>query len=321
MSRNNTINILICFDDLDWNYARHCAVTMLSILETNKMNKIKFYIISTCLSEDNIKELNRIVNEYNQEIEFIIRDNVIPENIKSILINSGNLTRWTRYRLFFNLYIKNIDRILYLDCDAIITKDLSKIYNMDMKWKTIVGYYEVPALRYRKKNLDTDHYINVWVLLIDVKKYNQHPITTEEIKSINKKYGKKLNFDDEDYLNVLFRDEILIYEQWMNYLLTRPFFNKWLSRATILHCVFKPYFKYTICPQKAVKLYYEYLDKTKWKWFPKIRDKSLLKYIWSLLYFFVIFWIEKVWWGKWIARFDDLKITEKLRKLFRIKSC
>ena len=65
--------------------------------------------------------LKRVIN---QEIEFIIHDNIIPEEIKNAVINCRNLTRGTRYRLFFPNFIKNVDRLLYMDCDVLVTKDI-----------------------------------------------------------------------------------------------------------------------------------------------------------------------------------------------------
>ena len=154
------MNILLCIDDFKWTYTRHCAVTILSLLETNKNHKIKIFIMSSCLPQENIDELKRIVALYNQEIEFIIHDNIIPENIKNTVINRRNLTRWTRYRLFFPLYIKNIDRLLYMDCDILVTKDINDIYNMDMKWKAIAWYYDTIFAYFKNKEFWLKHYID-----------------------------------------------------------------------------------------------------------------------------------------------------------------
>jgi hypothetical protein len=48
--------------------------------------------MSSCLPEENVKELERIVKSYNQKIEFIINDNIIPEEIKNKVINRRILT-------------------------------------------------------------------------------------------------------------------------------------------------------------------------------------------------------------------------------------
>ena len=183
------MNILLCIDDFKWDYTRHCAVTILSVLETNKKHKIKFYIMSSCLPEENIEELKRIVKLYNQEIEFIIKDDIIPKEVKETVINRRNLTRWTWYRLFFPLHIKNIDRLLYIDCDVLVTKDIDHIYNMDMKWKAIAGYYDIYLTRYvSEQNFETKNYINAWVILIDTEKFMEHKIDKANIEKINAKH-------------------------------------------------------------------------------------------------------------------------------------
>lgn len=49
--------------------------------------------MTSFMSQENIDEFKRIVNQFNQEIEFIISENIIPEELKSIIINRKNLTR------------------------------------------------------------------------------------------------------------------------------------------------------------------------------------------------------------------------------------
>ena len=257
------MNILLCIDDFKWDYTRHCAVTILSILETNKNHKIKFYIMSSCLSDNNVKELKRIVKMYNQEIEFIIKDSLIPVEIKESVINRRNLTRWTRYRLFFSLYIKNIDRLLYVDCDVLVTKDIKDIYNMDMKWKAIAGYYDTDLTRYFSEiYFKTNNYINAGVILIDVHKFNNHKIDKRTIMEINEKYWKHIDNSDQDYLNIIFKNDIYIYGREMNYLVERPFWNKWIDEAVIYHCLAKTYVQHSLSTKKLCTLYYYYLDKT-----------------------------------------------------------
>ena len=49
--------------------------------------------MTSYLPEENIIELKRIVKLYNQEIEFIINDNIVPEELKKIIINKRKLSR------------------------------------------------------------------------------------------------------------------------------------------------------------------------------------------------------------------------------------
>lgn len=302
------MNILLCIDDFRWDYTRHCAVTIISLLETNKKNKIKIFIMSSYIPDENVKELKRIVSEYHQEIEFIIHNNIIPEEIQSTVINRRNLTRGTWYRLFFPLYIKNVDRILYLDCDVLVNKDISTIYNMNMHWKAIVWYYDIPTTRFvSEKKFWLNQYINAWVLLIDVYKFSKYKFTDKLIIDINKKYWNYIDNSDQDYLNIIFKDDIYIHKKSMNYQIISKYFNIWLNDSEIIHCLEKPYVQYSNIPKHLVNLYNKYLNKTKRKNFPeKKSDINYIKRIFirirNFLFQFARFivWDKLLWkiWGK-----------------------
>lgn len=290
------INILLCIDDFKWDYTRHCAVTILSLLETNKNQKIKIFIMSSCLPEENMEELKRIIALYNQEIEFIIQDNIIPGDIKNSVINRRNLTWGTRYRLFFPNFIKGIDRLLYIDCDVLVTKDISKIYNMDMKWKAIAWWHDVPIREYLKKRYFwINNYINAWVLLFDAKEYAVNKINASTVNKLNDLYWKYINDSDQDYLNLIFRDDIIIYDETMNYIIENKFFNKWLKNASILHCLQKPYKKWDDVPKSIRNTYFSYLKKTKWDsyWLEWDRESATKK-----LYLFITFFVKRFMWKK-----------------------
>ena len=301
MDKRGIINILFSFDDLDWNYTRHAAVAILSLLETNKKNKIKIYIMTSYLSTENICELKRIVSLYNQDIEFIIDNHILPEDLtKCIITNWRKLTRWSRYYLFFPKYIKWIERILYVDCDVLFQKDISDIYFMNMKWKTIVWYYDVMyPISYKSKKFWIKNYINSWVLLIDAKKYDISKVNANKMQEINEKYWEYFTGADEEKMNLIFKDEILIWNKLMNYQITSKYFSAWIDDAIIVHCIEKPNVQYASIPKKFVKIYYNYLNLTKRKKFPeKKADYWYLKYTYNCLSNFFIHLLPIVLWKR-----------------------
>lgn len=302
------MNILLCFDDMDWNYTRHAAVTILSLLETNKKNKIKIWIISSCISQENIEELKRIVELYSQEIEFIIDKNIVPEDLKKVIINKNNLTRGAWYRYFFKNYIKDIDRILYIDCDVLIMKDIYQIYNMNMHWKSIAWWYVCFPPRCLDKIYGIDYYFNSWVMLFDVKKYDSNKITVKKIKEINNKYSKYFTWSDEEKINIIFKDDIYIAKKWMNYQIINKWFNKWINDAEIIHCLEKPYKQYSCISQKYVNIYYNYLNQTKRKGYPETKVK---RSFWENAYItadkFIFNLLVRVLWDKYMEKLIRFK--------------
>lgn len=307
-----TINILLCLDDINWDYTRHCAVTILSLLETNKNNKIKIWILSSILPQENIDELKRIVSSYNQEIEFIIRDDFVPEELKKIMINKHSSSLAVRYRRFSPLFIKWVDRILSLDCDVLVMKDIWGIYNMDMHWKSIAAYYDIWPFRCKNKIFWIKNYINAWVLLFDLKKYDVWKINVDKMLEINNKYSHFFHWNDQDKCNIIFKDDFIIWNKWMNYQITSKFFNPWLDDAEIIHCLNKPYIQYSNIPKKLVKLYYHYLDMTKRKWYPeKKADYWYIKHIYILIRNFCFHWLIYLLWDKLSER-----LFNKIWKIF-----
>ena len=312
MNSLKKINILICFDDIKWDYTRHAAVTILSVLETNKKHKIKFYILSSSLSKENINELKRIVDLYDQELEFIIRDDIVSEELKKVIINKREWIRWPRYRRFFPLFIKDVDRILYFDCDVLVVWDIFNIYNMDMHGKAIAGCLDSWPFHCQDKYFHLKNYINSWVLLFDAKKYDVSKINVSEMEKINKKYSKYFHWRDQDKANIIFKDDIYVYDNSMNYQILGKYFNKDIWKAKIIHCFQKPYLIWANVPKEIVRLYYNYLNITKRQWFNKENlvpwlIKNALAMSYQHVYFFIYNFLLRLFWKKFMKKLSYIK--------------
>lgn len=297
MDNNKIMNILLSFDDNDWIYTRHAAVTILSLLETNKKNKIKIYIMSSSLPQENIDELKRIVKLYNQEIEFIICADIVPEELKKVIINKREDMRWPRYRYFFPNHIKWIDRILYMDCDVLVMKDISELYNMDMYWKSIAACNDTRPYYSEKhrKEFWLKQYINSGVLLFDVKKYELTKISIKKMKEINERYSQYFRGRDQDKINIIFENDFFVTDkEWFNYQISNKRFNFWIKNAEIVHCTQKAYVEYGCIPTRYKKLYNKYLNMSKRKWYPEKKyNYGYLHHLYDFSYFFFfsLFWI------------------------------
>ncbi|MEI6711913.1 MAG: hypothetical protein WCK88_07230 [bacterium] len=79
---------------------------------------------------------------------------------------------------------------------------------------------------------------------------------------MNKKYGKKIQNDDQDYLNLIFHDALQVRpENEMNCIINRKYFIDYRD-ATILHLTNKPHLYAMPLPKELRNLYYYYLNKT-----------------------------------------------------------
>lgn len=295
------LNILYCLDDFDWNYSRHLAVSLLSLLETNNGNLLHIYILSSFLSDENKKEIERIVLKYNQSVSFFISQKIIPNNIKKIIINARKeLTLATFYRLFFKYNIPDVHgRILYIDCDTLINVDLANIYNIEMEWNIVVWGEDVGWMRYwKKKTLWINNYINAGVLLIDIDKFNAIDFK-KEINAANMKYYTNIQSDDQDYLNIILQWKIKIHDYRINCIINRQFFLNFKD-VYIIHLTNKPFIKFSRVPQSLKQKYNTYLQQTKWKNFTLLEKVTIQKvaiYIYDNIRDILIYiWWKFLWW-------------------------
>ena len=157
---SDQIPIFLSADD---NYARYCAVTILSILKNTKTpEKVKFYVLSPDISSSSINYLQKLCIFFNSHINFItinldlFKDFPIP-------FDHFNLNVYSR---FYGINLcKKSEKTIYLDCDTIISGDIINLFSLNLN-NHIIGAIPHVQLPYqsifsRKFELDaTDIYFN-----------------------------------------------------------------------------------------------------------------------------------------------------------------
>jgi UDP-glucose:(glucosyl)LPS alpha-1,3-glucosyltransferase/UDP-glucose:(galactosyl)LPS alpha-1,2-glucosyltransferase len=287
------MQILYCVDEANNQYSRHLGVSLFSLFETHKHHTLQVYIISSSLAEENQAELERIAALYGQHLHFFIGklEDIIPKSLQDLLIwdRKGARPFTIFYRMFFATVFPEVrGRILYLDCDTLITNDLSSLYGVDFEGNALAGALDVSWMRYQKKQtLGVGTYINSGVLLINI------PVFTathreEALMRVNEQYGGVLTHYDQDYLNLVFKGHIKIMPYQMNCLVYRPYCLPYdYKKAAILHTVNRPFLKPRIVPLGVAKLYASYLAKTKWKNFNS-GPKDWVAFVYSSLNFICV---------------------------------
>ena len=196
----NYIYISLCVND---HYSSLAYVSMISIL-TNKelFTYISFYlIIPNNFSKKNMDFFNSLYNQYDLfNITFIKMD----DRYNKAYI-SRHITQESYYRFSLGELLPNLNKIIYLDSDTIVFKDLTKFYNLNFNGKIILG--QVTGSNKSKKN--NIYHINCGILLLNLKGMRKINIEKKVIKIINK--GFKSYYHDQTLLNKYFNEYIGIY--------------------------------------------------------------------------------------------------------------
>lgn len=192
---NKEINVVFSSDD---NYAQHMGVAMYSLLKNNQIfEKITFYIIDNNISKNNRKKILTMVSNFkNGSVKWID----FSDWKDKLILKMG---KWTisissYARLFIGSMLnKNIDRVLYLDCDMIVLSSLYDLWNMDMHGR-VVGAVQDSVNDIVKESVNltkNKEYFNAGMMLIDLNKWRELEIEKQCISFIQRKNGNVVHHD------------------------------------------------------------------------------------------------------------------------------
>lgn len=213
----NNLNVLYAADN---NYAPFLGVSVFSLLENNKdLAQITIYAVLDNVSEENTNRLRKMVSDYGREL--IIKEasefNVLMEQL-GVPKYRGSYA--THFRKFFHLIIKeDVERLLYIDSDSIVTGTLKPLLELDMgdavagvvldslgnKYKLLLGFAPEEA------------YFNAGVTLIDVNNWKKNNITDalmNHIKNVRNKYCNP----DQDLFNMVLRGKKIVIPPEYNFM-------------------------------------------------------------------------------------------------------
>ena len=139
------MNIVITSSDL---YSK-LAITTLKSLFINNQNvaDITIYYIGDHLSNSSYKNLEDLVLEYNRKIIFLS----MPEYLNNLSGSNRNGQTVFCYCYFQEILPKNVDKVLLLEGDQIITGNLSELYDIDISNYYIAAADDLQSSVYKRK--------------------------------------------------------------------------------------------------------------------------------------------------------------------------
>ncbi len=204
--------IAVCFG-CDNNYVQHMGATISSILKSKKEGEfIKFYVIDGGISAVNKHKLSYFEQKYTCKIIYIKPD---LEKLRNCNTFKGDyISLATYYRLLIPELIPDEDRVLYLDCDIVVRKPLSDIFNKEFENNLVLGVVDV-SLKEHSERLNVKKYVNGGVLLLNCKKMREENSVEKIIDWINNNQ-EKIECHDQDVINAVFNGRIEYIENIYN---------------------------------------------------------------------------------------------------------
>lgn len=277
MSLGNRITIVSVSDN-------HYAILLAALLKSIEVNhksgeQIDFYIVEDRISDSNKQKINDSVNENMITIHWLSLSKAIPSDIK-LPRDPTSFPKNIYARLFIpDIISEKTEKILYLDVDMIVLKDIAELWRFDLKNKIIGGVVDRPKLvsnswgailNYKELGLDPNtKYFNSGLLLIDPIKWRANNSARKiiEVVSNNLKY---VNYPDQYGLNVVFANQWTEIEELWNCHSSSDLPNPAIIHFSGRKPIYKSYNN-----NLSYQLEFEkYANMTPWKSFQKVGEIS-----------------------------------------------
>lgn len=278
------MNIVCATDD---NFVQHCCIMLVSLLCHNK--DVDVYIMTEGLIANNRNKIEEEVRVKNGRLHFCyVQGDLIKDLPLSKEKGLTHISRATYYRLLIaDILPKEINRVLYLDCDIVVNDSIQELWETDMTGMAIAAVpqigsgHEAERLGYPIQY----GYFNAGVTLLNLDFIRKNNIT-DKLLSYLKDNSDIIIYNDQDVLNGALYDTCFhLLPQWnMTTLVYTPFLEKrgdkrngivindykkekenaisHRNNPSILHYVSKPKPWDKNCIHPLYDLYYYYADMT-----------------------------------------------------------
>lgn len=228
----DSINLVFSTDK---NYISYLSVTISSIIANSTENKNYDIIILYQEMYDYQKRfiLSLMKNHLNVSIRLFNMNEYTKKYSLDRLFTANHISLSAYFRLFVGKIFAEYDRILYLDCDLVVNKDIAELFHTDMKGYPIAAAldtavcnsleskgFDIGAWRNFKKYMadtlgffDVTHYFNSGVMIIDIAGFNE----VEFDYLIDLAQRNNRFFHDQNVMNAAFENNYYLLPQTWNY--------------------------------------------------------------------------------------------------------
>lgn len=176
----------------DDNYVNQTVVSMKSALEHNE--QVEFIIMYSKLSAESMQKLGAV----GGSLRLIKMDESQFADL--------TLSKWVTVQAWFRIKLpdlcKDLDKVLYLDCDTLIRGNLDELFSMNLTGKYLAGVKDVWGVsKYVKRlGMKSGVYVNSGMLLFNCD-YCRKEHFFDKVVDFAKNNAKIIEFCDQDSIN------------------------------------------------------------------------------------------------------------------------
>lgn len=200
------MNIMI---SINRDYMKYACIMLMSLKEHHKGILLSVYILHNELKDEDFLQMDEIIGSEGIEL--------IPVFIPGGTVKDFRIGNWPEaaaYRLLVTDLFGDLERMLHLDVDILITGDISEFYNTPFEDYYLVACDDFLTVEEKLRNCkrlgkdETARLFNSGVMLFNIPKLAADGFYYEVYADILRRYPHiKMEFPDQDMLNLLFSDK------------------------------------------------------------------------------------------------------------------
>ena len=228
------IHICYALHDSTGHYSKFVAASMVSIFENTAEFVTTHIIIDNTVPKENLEKLRDVCLNYGQYIKFYNADELASERIEEIKQAVPRIARhWASVAAFYRLLIQNfvsdnVKKIIYLDADIIINRDINDYWSLDIKSlplaavpESFSGVEEINLKKFVPVKIGTVEWFDYFnagffILDLDQERKNSEDLLTRCLNFL--KAHPDSTHLDQDALNAIFADLYFRLPESFNYL-------------------------------------------------------------------------------------------------------
>ena len=198
----NQIHIAMAIDN---RFVYPILVSMASGLYNNN-NEKNIIVYHLLFSHDFNTENYQIFDSLKKRYNFSLNYYIIPDIFKGYR-RWNAATDTVYYKTILPILFHDLERIIYLDADTLIFKDLYEMYNLPFNGNYVLGYPFHDSNKIDKYVENAVYYINGGVILFNNKKIREDNKDLELFK-FTKEKNSELWFLEQDSINIVFYGKV-----------------------------------------------------------------------------------------------------------------
>lgn len=201
----------------DDNYAQHCCAMLCSLFENNKGYVFHVHVLTHNLSHDNTEQIKGLATRYDSYCTIYEVDESRLEGVK--FRTERPLTKAAYYRILLpEILDEKIEKVLYLDCDMIVSGTVEELYNLELDQYALAATLDcMPFNSIHRKQLQTEADERTFcsgIMLINLNYWRENN-AIQKLLDFSIKDRKPVFLHDQDSLNYVFKKKwFLLPPKW-----------------------------------------------------------------------------------------------------------